>query len=314
MTETRTPARAVIMDHDGSLDDLLSLLLLTRYDVDLQGVAVTPADCLLAPALSVTHRILDLADLPHVQVAPGSLSGPHPFPMAWRTDALRVEALPVLNRFPPRERTSGPVLPAHEQLVKWIEQAATPLTILVTGPLTNLAWCLDKHPWLEQAIGEIVFMGGAFDVEGNVEEPGHDGSAEWNVYCDPKAAQRVFATQIPITLFPLDVTNQVPVTDEFVRAFGAHYGNPASDLAGSLLAMTFGTVETVGSPYCCWDSLATSYLAAPELFTFDQVRCTVVVDGASEGRTVRADDGRVVRCAITVKQEDFYRHCLQLLT
>ena len=53
--------RQVLFDQDGAPDDLLSLLLLTQYDnVDLRGVAVTPADCLPRPALSATHKILDL--------------------------------------------------------------------------------------------------------------------------------------------------------------------------------------------------------------------------------------------------------------
>ncbi|MET9343304.1 nucleoside hydrolase [Nonomuraea sp. NPDC003804] len=309
-----TTRRPVLFDHDGALDDLLSLLLLTQYDtVDLRGIAVTPADCLPVPAMSATRKILELAGLPQVPTALGELTGRNPFPLAWRIDALRADALPVLNRSAPPTSRDG-ALPAHERLAAWLLEADAPVTILATGPLTNLAWCLDHHPEVEATIEEVVFMGGALDVPGNVDEPGHDGSAEWNVYWDPEAAKRVFDSTLPITLFPLDVTDQVPVTTAFTHAFGRHYGKPLSDLAGSLLALTFGVLETTGLPYCCWDSLTTSYLAEPGICGFETVHCDVVTEGAGQGRTVRDPGGRPVKAAVTVDPDRFYRHCLDVLT
>ncbi|GAA4013537.1 nucleoside hydrolase [Allokutzneria multivorans] len=306
-------SRAIYFDHDGALDDLLSLALLTRYrGIALKGVTVTPADCLIGPAVSATRKILDVAGAHEVPVAEGVLTGPNPFPLEWRVDALRADALPVLNQRDPRTLVSE--LPAHEQLAQWLLAAPEPVTLLMIGPLTNLAWCLDEHPAVEAKIAELVFMGGAIDVVGNVDEPGHDGSAEWNVYWDPGAAHRVFASRIPITLFPLDATDQVPITPEFAQSFGRTYGAPLGDLAGSLLAMTFGCFETSGFAYCCWDSLTTSYLAEPELCEFEDVRCEVLTTGPSQGRTVRSDTGRVVKCARKVDVEGFYRHCLETLT
>ncbi|RBQ15079.1 nucleoside hydrolase [Spongiactinospora rosea] len=306
--------RTVIHDHDGGLDDILSLLLLTRYgNVALRGVTVTPADCLLAPALSVTRKVLAMTGLPHVPVAAGELQGRNPFPLEWRIDALRMDALPVLNR--PGPLGGEPVdLPAHRQLAAWLLAAEAPVTVLATGPMTNLAWCLDRHPEVEPKIAEVVFMGGALDVPGNVDQPGHDGSAEWNIYWDPDAAQRVFDSGVPVTMFPLDITDLVPIIGEFACAFGEHYGNPVSDLAGTLLAMTFGTLETTGMPYCGWDSLTTSYLAVPDMFEFETARCRVVTTGPSQGRTVRDPAGRPVKCARTVDPDHFYKHCLATLT
>ena len=305
--------RQVLFDQDGAPDDLLSLLLLTQYDnVDLRGVAVTPADCLPRPALSATHKILDLVGR-EVPTAVGVLPGRNPFPLAWRIDALRADALPVLNQ-KGRSTLREDALPAHEQLATWLMQAPAPVTVLATGPLTNLAWCLDHHPSIESRIEEVVFMGGALDVAGNVRQPGHDGTAEWNVFWDPDAIKRVFDSAVPITMFPLDVTNRVPVTADFVRAFGRAYGRPVSDLAGSLVALTFGTLETTGLPYCCWDSLTTSYLAEPDICSFETVHCDVITRGESQGRIVRLAGGRAVRCARAVDADRFYRHFLNTLT
>lgn len=312
MPDTSLRRRAVLFDHDGAPDDLLSLLLLTQYDnVDLLGVAVTPADCLPQPALSATRKILDLAGS-KAPAAVGVLPGRNPFPLAWRIDALRVDALPVLNQHDaPGVPAETP--PAHEQLAAWLEGATVPVTVLATGPLTNLAWCLDHHPHLASRIEEVVFMGGALDVAGNVSRPGHDGSAEWNVHWDPDALRRVFDSPVPITMFPLDVTNLVPVTPALARSFGRFYGRHVSDLAGSLLALTFGTLETTGLPYCCWDSLTTSYLAEPGICAFETAHCDVVTRGESEGRVVRSTGGRPVRYAGAVDTGRFYRHLLRTL-
>ncbi|MFI6507219.1 nucleoside hydrolase [Streptosporangium sp. NPDC050855] len=312
MTDLPPRPRRVLFDHDGAPDDLLSLLLLTRYGhVDLRGVAVTPADCLPEPALSVTRKILDLTgrDAP---TAVGTLPGRNPFPLEWRIDALRADALPVLNR---KDPDIGPAdaLPAHERLAVWLARAPAPVTVLATGPLTNLAWCLEHHPGLESRIEEVVFMGGALDVAGNVLRPDHDGSAEWNVFWDPDAVRRVFDSAVPVTMFPLDVTDRVPVTMDLARAFGRAYGDPVADLAGSLLALTFGTLETTGLAYCCWDSLTTSYLAEPGICAFETVHCDVITRGVSQGRVLRRAGGRAVRCAVTVDAGRFYRHLLDTL-
>jgi purine nucleosidase len=313
VTDTPARRRQVLFDQDGAPDDLLSLLLLTQYDhVELRGIAVTPADCLPRPALSATLKILDLVGR-KVPTAVGVLPGRNPFPLAWRTDALRVDALPVLNQRDAAD-AGADTRPAHEQLAAWLTQDPSPVTVLATGPLTNLAWCLDHHPHVESRIEELVFMGGAFDVAGNVCQPGHDGSAEWNAYWDPDATKRVFDSSVPITMFPLDVTNRVPVTPDFVRAFGRGYGRHLSDLAGSLVALTFGTLETTGLPYCCWDSLTTSYLAEPDICTFETVHCDVITEGESQGRIVRRAGGRAVSCARAVDADRFYRHFLSTLT
>src|SRR5207244_11395989 len=114
------------------------------------------------------------------------------------------------------------------------------------GPPTHRARGFEQRPGAEGNVKELLLMGGALDVPGNVQEPGHDGTAEWNIYWDPQAAKRVFDSAIPITMFALDATNHVPVTPEFRRAFGLQYGHSFSAAAGSLWAMTTGWAEAAG--------------------------------------------------------------------
>jgi len=303
----------VFFDHDGGIDDYLSLLLLLTYDdVDLLGISITPADTLLEGALPATRKILDLGGRSDVAVSAGSLEGPNPFPFSWRLDCMRVNSLPVLNQ---RGDIGAPLsnLAGEEFLSRVLLDAAEQVTLLMTGPLTNLAWALDRHPHVEEKVRELLVMGGAMEVDGNVQEQGHDGSAEWNFYWDPPAAKRVFDSSIPITMFPLDATNQVPVTDAFRTSFGRQYGYPFSAAAGTIWAMTAGWELATGLPYFCWDTLATSSLAVPELCEFRDVTCDIVTDGPSEGRSVLTTGGRPVKAAVGVDAEGFYAHCLETL-
>jgi len=302
----------VFFDHDGGLDDYLSLLLLLTYDVDLLGISITPADTVLEGAVPATQKILDLAGRSTVAVAAGTLEGPNPFPHSWRLDCMKVNDLPVLNQ---RDEIAAPLsdLSGQEYLARSLLESGEPVTLLMTGPLTNLAWALDHEPAVEEQVRELVVMGGAIEVAGNVQEPGHDGSAEWNFYWDPPAAKRVFDSSISITMFPLDVTNLVPVTEEFRRAFGRQYAYPFSAAAGTIWAMTAGWDLATGLPYFCWDTLATSYLAAPELCEFRRMTCDVVTEGASQGRSIPTDDGRPVEVAFGVDADGFYAHCLETL-
>ena len=246
-----------------------------------------------------------------VTVAAGTLEGRNPFPPSWRVDCLKVNDLPALNRREPMAPVSD--LPGQEFLARTLLEAPEPVTVLMTGPLTNLAWALDHHPGVENKVRELVFMGGALEVEGNVQEPGHDMTAEWNIYWDPPAAERVLDSTIPATMFTLDVTNQVPVTKDFRQAFGRQCEYPLSAVAGTIWAMTAGWDLVTGLPYFCWDTLTTSYIAVPDLCTFRDVWCDIVVEGPSEGRTRSVAHGRPVRVADHVDAGRFYRHCLRTL-
>jgi purine nucleosidase len=306
----------VFFDHDGGLDDFLSLLMLVSYDdIDLLGISITPADTLPEAAVPATRKILDLGGRSDVPVAAGTVEGTHPFPLAWRVDAYKVNDLPVLNQHEGEPRAPLADLPGQELMARTLLAAKKPVTVLMTSPLTNLAWTLSNHPEAEDRIAGLVLMGGALDVEGNVQEEGHDGSAEWNIYWDPAAAKRVWDSSIPITLFPLDATNQVPVTPEFRTAFGRQYGAPLSDAAGSIWAMTSAWEIAVGmgNPYFCWDTLTTSSLGPADLCTYREVRCDVIVEGPSAGRTVVTENGRPVRAAHRVDVEAFYAHVLESL-
>jgi len=295
--------RLVILDHDGGIDDYLSvLLLLTFADVDLLGVTVTPADCYIQPAVSTTRKLLDFMNAIHVPVSAGTLRGQNAFPRIWRRESFFGDALPILNEKGPPKTPLHP-RPGHEHLAEMLRQARRPVHVVVTGPLSQLAWALDHDPALEGKIERLYWMGGALRTAGNVhEDPGvHDGSAEWNVYWDPHAAARVWRSAIPIMLFPLDVTDLVPVTPEFRQRLARQRRYPLSDLAGQLWA---GVAHN--PHYCFWDVLTTAAFGNPALVTTRPERCRVIVDGPSAGRIELCDHGRLVDAAHEVNISAFH--------
>ena len=146
-------------------------------------------------------------------------------------------------------------------------------------------------------------------MPGNVEMPGHDGSAEWNFYADPVAAKKVIESGLPITLIPLDVTNNVPVTREFLLKLDMQ---TEKSRASQLAARLFGLVK--GINYYFWDTLTAVAVLRPDLFTFKEQRLTVCASGKSQGRTRGAIfGGKVVRLAASVKVEQFEDVVLEIL-
>jgi purine nucleosidase len=313
---TQSPKnRTVLFDHDGGVDDLLSLMmLLSMPHLDLAGVVVTPADCFLRPATSATLKILRFFERTDVKVSQGALHGVNSFPRAWRAHAYAIDALPILN-----ESVSPlpePVAEAgHEFLAHQLRQADTAVTVLLTGPVSNLAAALSAEPDLVSKIEEVVWMGGALDVAGNVRDYEHDGSAEWNAYWDPPSTYKLWQVNndLPLTVFPLDVTDHVRVTPEFLLRLARQRKYPLSDLAGQCWALTVGVIPAYEYIYHMWDTLTTGYLGAPASLSFRQVRTEVIPTGPSAGRIKAVETGgRLIKAAAKVEIERFLEYVLEL--
>lgn len=298
----------VLMDHDGGIDDYLAtILLLTMEHIDLLGIVVTPADCYIEAAVSVTRKIIDLMGFSHISVAESTVRGINPFPRLYRRDSLIIDHLPILNQNdqikPPLVKESG-----QDFMVRVLREAPEAVTLMVTGPLTTVAEALEKAPEIEAKIAKIVWMGGALNVAGNVEkgiEPVQDGSAEWNVYWDPISAARIWQTNIEIIMCPLDLTNNVPVTSELVKKMGKQRHYPLSDLAGQCYALA------IPQEYYFWDVLATAYLGQPDFYSLREWETEIITSGVSQGRTKVVTNGRKIYAMDEVDKTAFYNYILQ---
>ncbi|MEM9921158.1 MAG: nucleoside hydrolase [Bacteroidota bacterium] len=300
----------IFMEHDGAIDDLLSqLLVLTMDTKELIGINVTPADCFIEPALESTYKLLQFCGKTQIPIGRSDYWGVNAFPNEWRARPEVLNALPMLINL---EEVADPYgLPeATDLLIDCLTKAEEPISILMTGPCSNLVRVLEKRPDLKAKIAKIVWMAGAFRTQGNVQMFQHNGSAEWNVFWDPFSAARLFEMELPMTLIPLDVTNHVPVEKSFLSKLAHQSEYPLSNLAGQFWAMTIDTIPSYHYVYFMWDILATSFLDIPEQFTVEQVRAKVGVRPPNAGQTYLADDGYSVQIATDVHKDVFYEYLL----
>ncbi|EKX52187.1 hypothetical protein GUITHDRAFT_65378 [Guillardia theta CCMP2712] len=212
----------VFVSGDGGVDDLAALTMtvaaMMAGSIEIVGVAVTGGNCFLDAGVQASRKILDLAGLDgKVQVSTCDAEGVNPFPRSWRSASYGICHIPRLLR-DGRPRTELLQTPAHIHLAECCMKSNTPITVLETGPLTCMARALHAFPELAKPdrISQLVWMGGAIDVEGNVHREGTDGSAEWNVYWDPLSAKKVIDAGPKLRICPLDVCNQAPITTKFL--------------------------------------------------------------------------------------------------
>ena len=292
----------LIVDTDGGSDDASALLyLLEDPSVEIEAITVSGTGLVHCPigaanvaglvALAAPPRAIPIACGPAVPV-----EGDRGFPDDWRTQA---------------DGRYGGILPSGEApaattdavglLVRILHDAPRPVTVLTLGPLTNLALALEADPSIRSEIDHVVVMGGAFSVPGNVHLDAHPSAAiaEWNVYVDPVAAERVLDSAAPVTFVPLD--SQVPVDAYVVRAIARN----ASTASGRVVAQLLTSDPFfVSGQFFFWDPLAAAAAVEPSLFTTRVAHVSVVTDGAGAGWTTVGEGARAEIAAV-VKGEAF---------
>ncbi len=309
-----TDALPVVIDTDMAADDWLAILyLLMRSDVDVRAITVTGAG--EAHCAAGTRHALDLAALagrPEIPISCGReipLVGQHTFPDEWRdrVDDLLGLSLPDNPGLVSNE-------PAVEMLARVIQASPRKAHLLVLGPLTNVGEALAVDPTLVENLEMITVMGGAVQVPGNVGPSSQieNDVAEWNIYVDPHAAALVFNSGAPITLVPLDATNDVPLSMEF-------YDRLENDRTTSVAEFVFRVLaaqeENVRSGwYYFWDPLAAAVVRDEDLVTYQELPLVVIEEeGPESGWTQKNETGSIIRVAMTADRDRFERFFLEAL-
>ena len=196
--------QALWLDCDTGLDDALALLLGCRTPgVELFGVSTVAGNCPLDQATENTLRILELAGAGRTAVHPGAAT---PL-LAAASDAREVhgtDGLGGLAAHLPAARGRPRPEPAALALVRALRAHPGRLSVVATGPLTNIALAQAMAPDVPRLAQQLVIMGGAIGVPGNVGP-----TSEFNLAADPEAAAAVLAAPWPIVQVGLDVTLQV---------------------------------------------------------------------------------------------------------
>ncbi|PTF01706.1 purine nucleosidase [Staphylococcus devriesei] len=306
--------KKVYFNHDGGVDDLVSLfLLLHMEDIELVGVSTIGADCYVEPSVSASSKIINRFSSLSLKVAASRERGRNPFPKEWRMHVFFMDALPILNEPTTNRQSTISQLEAYEDIIKVLTESDEKVTLLFTGPLTDLAKALTIDPSITQNIHKLVWMGGTFLEKGNVEEPEHDGTAEWNAFWDPEAVKIVFDSALEIEMIALESTNQVPLTLDIRQMWADERQYIGVDFLGvSYAAVPPLTHFVTNSTYFLWDVLTTAYVGKPELVQSIQLNVDVESDGPSQGRIFIKADGRPINVVNGVNRDNFFRYITDL--
>ncbi|WP_281681565.1 nucleoside hydrolase [Lactobacillus gallinarum] len=304
--------KQIYFNHDGNIDDLVSyLLLLQAPDIKLLGVGAIDADGFIDPSVAACRKMTDLFNLrgDKLAVARSNSRAVNQFPHDWRMATYSFNYLPILNEKGSID-TPQAELPAHLDMVEKLKHAEEPVTLIMTGPLTDLARALDVDPDIEKHIKKLYWMGGSLDDHGNVARVNADGSQEWNSFWDPYAVKRVFDSNISIQMVGLESTEEIPLNDELRQHWASLRKYPAMDLVGQGYSLI---ISIPSAELYLWDVLTTVSALYPEVVKTEKAKATVITDGMSAGSFRRDPNGREVDIVTKANKELFFQKMDEIL-
>lgn len=195
--------KKVILDMDPGIDDALALLLALRSpEIQVLGITTVAGNAPVEMTSANARRVLEYLDVTDIPVTTGAAK-PLNHPLV---DALNYHGPDGLGQCglpPPRL----PLYPAKawDFLAQLISDSPGEITLVATGPLTNIAQVFQRYPELPKFLAKLVLMGGAYDLtpfgKGN-QTP----FAEFNIWQDPEAAYIVFSSEVDIVTIGLDIS------------------------------------------------------------------------------------------------------------
>ena len=180
--------KKVLIDMDPGTDDALALIAaLNSPELDVLGVTTVGGNASLADTTRNALRLLEHlgSDVPVSRGSARPLKGRFEY-------AYHFHGAAGLGVRLPRPRTTPTAERAVERIVRAASEHRGALTVIALGPLTNVARALRSEPTLAEWLAELVIMGGAVEVPGNVTP-----HAEFNIYDDPEAAHEVLTSSVP---------------------------------------------------------------------------------------------------------------------
>jgi inosine-uridine nucleoside N-ribohydrolase len=268
-------ATKILLDCDPGHDDAIALLLaLASPELELLGVTTVAGNQTLDKTTANAIRVLEFAGRAEIPVAAGA-------------DRPLVREQYVAAYVHGETGMDGPDLPpaqsapikrhAVDFLADQIREHDGGVTLVPTGPLTNVALLLALHP--DARPERIVLMGGAI-AEGNVTP-----AAEFNIWADPEAAARVFASGIDVTMIGLDITHRALFTSAHMGRLAGRVGTMVTELLRFYGEFHKTVYNFDGSPI--HDAVAVAYVIRPELVETKHVNIEIDVESElCRGRTV----------------------------
>ena len=221
MTDMSTIPTPIILDTDGGVDDAMAIIMaLNAPHLDLKAITVLAGNIDVDQACYNVLQVLSIAQPESPPIVAAGCRQPLVRPPFNAAGIHGADGLGELERFKeangaaryPKLAAKPSEKDAIELLLEAAQTYGESLTIVTLGPLTNIATAIQRDAETMQRVGQIVSMGGAVTVPGNIS-----AAAEFNFFVDPDAAQIVMESGIPIVLVGLDVAMMAPLPRQVVE-------------------------------------------------------------------------------------------------
>jgi purine nucleosidase/pyrimidine-specific ribonucleoside hydrolase len=298
-----------LIDTDTGVDDALAILYaLHSPRVKVEAVTTVAGNVEVEKCTRNVGVILDYADIGYRPLVAQGARAPLMLDLVTAPEVHGTDGLgntqPPIRRRAHRETTN-----AVECIRHFCELYGNDLTIVALGPLTNIALAWKKHPRELKRIDRLVSMGGAFHVPGNTGPV-----AEFNYFVDPHAAAVVIESGLPVTVVPLDLTEQVVLTIAELRRLVQTRRNRVLSFIMKFTAQYMRYhKQTLGFEGAyLHDPMAVAIAIDPSLAKCASARVTVESKGrltrglTSAERRTRTEHGRT-EIAVSIDREKFVR-------
>lgn len=269
--------RKIILDCDPGHDDAFAIMLAVQH-LDVLGITTIGGNCTLDNVTKNALKVLEVLERSDIPVYPGN-AGP------------MVAPLVTAPQFHGETGLDGPDLPEPKTLpkskhaVEFIVETVMntdDVTLVATGPLTNIAEAINREPRIVDRVKEIYIMGGSVTY-GNWTP-----AAEFNIFVDPEAAYKVFNSGITVKMCGINLTRQCCLGYEHMMKF-REIGTKAANLAADLLEFFIGS--TVSAAHLTGanlhDACPVAWIIKPELIKAVPMHIDIELKGEyTRGMTV----------------------------
>ena len=275
----------IILDTDPGNDDILAIIMALKSQlIDIRGMTIVGGNASLENTTSNALSLLTYMNRVEIPVYVGdpsalneTLTSPAEF-SEFKSHRIEIHGETGLHVPLPSPANEPEEMHAVDFIISEAEANKGELVLVPIGPLTNIAMAIKKEPNLKDWVKRIHLMGGAVNVPGNVTE-----HAEFNIYCDPVAANEVMSSGIEIKLCGLDITRNTSVKREETDWLNGN--SPGEKVIRQLLDTVFKKIPD-RNYFSLHDPITVLSVLHPELIQWEMFNVSVICNGPESGKTL----------------------------